>query len=172
LINIEVKTPKDLAVRPLYDTDRLSAVLHEKLQDGFDLSQLEKGAVSFSFISSFDHAFIEKYQAWEAKNKTPEDSKAHFIYLYSRRPEDLMPEKKVTDAWSKGTNCQPSCATPENIQRFHENNQIVGVWIDKAVHTNEGPELWMELMSLGVDMFCTDHPLEVIECRDSMLPQN
>ena len=80
-----------------------------------------------------------------------------------------MPEQEVTDGWSKGTNCQPSCATPENIQRFHKNNQIVGVWIDKAVHSNEGPELWKSIFEAGVDMFCTDHPLEAIECRDRLL---
>lgn len=41
----------------------------------------------------------------------------------------------------------------------------MGVWVDKAVTKDEGPEFWNSLMDLGVDMFCTDHPMEVIDAR-------
>ena len=54
-------------------------------------------------------------------------------------------------------------ATPEIVKRFHESNQIVGVWINKAVTKDEGPDLWKTLKQNGVDMLCTDHPLEVIK---------
>ena len=41
----------------------------------------------------------------------------------------------------------------------------MGVWVDKVVTKDEGLGFWNSLMDLGVDMFCTDHPLEVIDAR-------
>ena len=52
-----------------------------------------------------------------------------------------------------------------NLKTFHKNKQIMGVWVDKAVTKDEGLDFWNSLMDLGVDMFCTDHPLEVIDAR-------
>lgn len=89
-----------------------------------------------------------------------------FLYLSARTIEGIVeevPEKNVTDSWQIGCNIQPTKATPELIKRFHGANQIVGVWIDKGVTRDEGPELWKTLSQNGVDMFCTDHPLEVME---------
>lgn len=39
----------------------------------------------------------------------------------------------------------------------------MGVWIDKTVTKDEGPKFWQTLVERGVDMFCTDHPLEVLK---------
>ena len=89
-----------------------------------------------------------------------------FLYLSTRTIKGIVqevPEKSVTDSWHVGCNIQPSKATPEIVKRFHDANQIVGVWINKAVTKDEGPELWRTLQQNGVDMFCTDHPLEVLE---------
>ena len=72
---------------------------------------LDKPAVDFSFISSFDHDWIQRYQAYEARENTQESDLAKFIFLYSRKPEDVLPPSEKTDKWGKGINCQPSCAT-------------------------------------------------------------
>ena len=169
LINIEVKTPRDPANRPMYNSDKLIEILHPKLQEQFNANMIDKPAVDFSFISSFDHDWIRRYQAFESRTNIQEQDKAKFIFLYSRKPEDVLPPASETDTWSKGVNCQPSCASESNITRFHKNNQIVGVWIDKAVTKDEGPKLWKELMDAGINMFCTDHPLEAIAFRDTHL---
>lgn len=45
------------------------------------------------------------------------------------------------------------------VERFHANGQLVGVWYSKR-KTDEGPILWQKMLDLGVDMFCSDTPLE------------
>lgn len=114
-MNIEVKTPRDPVNRPQYNSDKLIETMHEALQNRFNTNMLDKPAVDYSFISSFDHDWIQRYQAYEASANTLESDQAKFIFLYSREPEDLLPPSEVTDAWSKGVNCQPSCATKENL---------------------------------------------------------
>ena len=111
LVNIDVKTPKDPKNRPQYNSDKLIETLHEALQNKFNTNTFDKPAVDYSFISSFDHDWIKRYQAYEARANTLESDQAKFIFLYSRRPEDVLPPSEETGAWSKGINCQPSCAT-------------------------------------------------------------
>ena len=114
-MNIEVKTPRDPVNRPQYNSDKLIETMHEALQNRFNTNMLDKPAVDYSFISSFDHDWIQRYQAYEASANTLESDQAKFIFLYSREPEDLLPPSEVTNDWSKGVNCQPSCATKENL---------------------------------------------------------
>jgi len=111
LVNIEVKTPSDPTNRPQYNSDKLIETMHEALQNKFNTNMFDKPAVEYSFISSFDHDWIQRYQAYEASASTLESDRAKFIFLYSRKPEDALPRSEETDAWSKGVNCQPSCAT-------------------------------------------------------------
>ena len=66
LINIEVKTPKTVALRPNYDSDRLIRVLHDSLQRLYNSEQQtmetqQLMSTDFSFISSFDHEWMERY---------------------------------------------------------------------------------------------------------------
>jgi len=42
---------------------------------------------------------------------------------------------------------------------------VVCVWVDKDYTFNEDEIFWEGLLELGVDMLCTDHPLEAIETR-------
>lgn len=94
LVNIEVKTPKNVARRPLYDSARLVRVLQEVLRPEVD----------FTFISSFDHEWIRLYQ---------ESDFANFIFLHQREPTDLLPDD--TDSWGQGCNVQLTGASAENI---------------------------------------------------------
>ena len=87
------------------------------------------------------------------------------MYLHTRKPEDELPGAEVTKDWDRGCNIQTMRAIPEVVSRFHANNQIVGVWVDKKVTFDEGPDLWNSVLSLGIDFLCTDHPLEAIEVR-------
>ena len=156
LVNVEIKAPKTEALRPKYDTNRLITNLDKLLQDE-NLTQL-------SLISSFDHDLLQKYQEYYQAHD--QQTKVDFVYLSTRTIEGTVqpvPEKSVTDSWRYGCNIQPSKATAEIVKRFHDSNQIVGVWIHKEITTDEGPELWKTMKQNGVDMFCTDHPLEVIE---------
>jgi hypothetical protein len=69
MVNIEVKTPKTVTLRPNYDSDRLIRVLYDCLQIRYNSGKYQDNdllrATNFSFISSFDHDFIKRYQNYE-----------------------------------------------------------------------------------------------------------
>lgn len=39
------------------------------------------------------------------------------------------------------------------------------VWVDKDFTHDEDEKFWLGVLDMGVDMLCTDHPLEAIETR-------
>ena len=118
---------------------KLAYVVYQKLNFDFNIGEPLK-ATQFSFISSFDHDWIKLYQALE-KSRGAKDL-TNFIYLHQRKWEDLLPKQETLKTWGKGCNVQFSGASLENLKSFHANKQIVGVWIDKKVTHDEGPELW------------------------------
>ena len=126
LVNIEVKTPKTVELRPNYDTDRLIRELHRQLHGRFNEGKHhgveEMEARHFSFISSFDYDFIERYKAYEIEQGLSEHQRAHFVYLNLRNPDSVLPGQEETDLWDKGTNIQVWGCTPEVVERFHKNN--------------------------------------------------
>ena len=75
---------------------------------------------------------------------------------------DKLPGPEVTDQWDLGVNILSRLLNKQTVDHFHRNGQIVGVWFHTKLHT-EGPELWDAVNTLGVDMFCTDTPLELME---------
>jgi glycerophosphoryl diester phosphodiesterase len=89
--------------------------------------------------------------------------------LHTRNLTDVLPEAKATNSWDCGVNIQTSAATPEIVNRFHKNGQLVMVWIDKNATPDEGPDLWKQIIESGVDCFCTDFPLEFMLYKDKYL---
>jgi len=100
-INIEVKTPREVTLRPNYDSQRLIEVLHQKLQNIYNEKQQLK-ASHYCFISSFDHEWIERFRAYQSS--IHQDDQVNIIYLHTRKIEDILPEHDVTQFWDKGTN--------------------------------------------------------------------
>lgn len=88
------------------------------------------------------------------------------LYLSGKVYDDLtydkVPGPDVCDRWDLGGNINACLLSEELVEQFHRNGQLIGVWFHNKLNT-EGPELWDAVNSLGVDMFCTDKPLELIE---------
>jgi len=74
--------------------------------------------------------------------------------------EDEMPEPEVTNNWGAGTGRNCAKITPNCINRFRKNGQIMMAWVDAEVTHKETPELWEQQYKLGIDTLCTDFPLE------------
>ena len=60
MVNIECKTPREVSLRPNYDSDRLIKILSAKLQDNFGL-KTDIHANEMCCISSFDHEYLKRY---------------------------------------------------------------------------------------------------------------
>ena len=120
-------------------------------------------ATNYSFISSFDHDFIARYKAYEEDMLTPLVHRAKFIHLATRTPDALIPGEEETSQWDRGCNIQVWAADKKIMEQFHQRDQLVGCWVDKEITHDEGPAIWNQLIDAGVDIFCTDHPLEVLE---------
>lgn len=100
-INIEVKTPRDDALKPNYNIDRLIRVMHEKLQNNFNSNHPEH-IREYCFVSSFDFIFIERFRKLQSSLEPNKQIK--FMYLHTRKPEDVLPESDVTQHWDLGAN--------------------------------------------------------------------
>ena len=169
-INIEVKTPRDVTLRPNYDSDRLIRVLHEKLQNTYNIGH-EKKIGEYVFITSFDHDFLHRYIKYQ-EDRVPVEDQIRIMYLHTRKITDLLPGPEVTKDWLCGCNIQTAATTPEVVRRFHDEEQLVGVWIDKDSTHDEGTRFWQSVFNMDIDMLCTDHPLEAIQIRDQFYEQS
>lgn len=60
--NIEVKTPRTLAIRPNYDSERLAEILSQKIEGDFNSGFQNQHCSDYIFISSFDHNWLSLYK--------------------------------------------------------------------------------------------------------------
>ena len=139
-VNVEVKTPEtnDVAkakYRPVMT--RLLAQLKASLIDK------PRNAI----VSSFNHEVLSQFS----------DQPIRLLYLYTA--ENALPGVDVTNQWDLGANLEPDSIDSKVVERFHTNGQLVGIWYSKR-KTDEGPILWQKMLDLGVDLFCSDMPLE------------
>ena len=146
-INIEVKTPRNDALKPNYDYTNLISVMHEKLQGGYNVGTEFEGkealrAGNYCFISSFDHGFIHKYREYEANQGTQEKWKIPFIFIAIRAKEDVLPPAEVTSQWGKGFSIETRVINEDVVKRAHSNNQIVIAWVDRAFSETESDKMW------------------------------
>lgn len=51
--------------------------------------------------------------------------------------------------------------TEEIVEFLHYHGKLVMVWIDVR-YVTENIELYLKLLNMGIDSFCTDFPLDVI----------
>ena len=88
------------------------------------------------------------------------------MFLHTRKITDLLPGLEVTKTWRCGCNIQTAATSAGVVERFHDQDQIVGVWVDKETTHDEGTNFWRNVFAMDIDMLCTDHPLEATQARD------
>ena len=103
-----------------------------------------------------------KYQ----EERVSVEDQIRIMFLHTRKITDLLPGAEVTKTWRTGCNIQTAAANAEVVNRFHNENQIVGVWVDKDFTHDEGTAFWRNVFAMDIDMLCTDHPLEATQARD------
>ena len=116
LINIEVKTPENLALREKYNRSLLTKVLHSKFRDGFEGDLAPEPISEYCFISSFDHKFLDDYAAYEKKMQATL-VRLNYVTIYDE--DDFVPESNVTETWGFGANIECRRLNPEVIEQFH-----------------------------------------------------
>lgn len=101
MVNIECKTPREVSLRPNYDSERLIKLLSAKLQENFGVTT-DMLANQMCCISSFDHEFIQRYRTFE--NALEQKDRIPCLYLHTRKIEDILPGEDVTQHWDIGCN--------------------------------------------------------------------
>jgi glycerophosphoryl diester phosphodiesterase len=124
-------------------------------------------ATNYSFISSFDYDFLHRFKRYEEDMLTPPQHRSKIVYLATREKDSEMPGDAETAKWEQGCNIQIWAATKDVVSAFHKRKQMVSVWVDKEITKDEGKATWEAIMDQGVDMLCTDHPLEARQVRDN-----
>jgi len=112
-------------------------------------------------VSSFDADILQELQNLNLLNNT--DVKCLYLHNYYEYLE--LPEPDIYTTQGHGINISSTKLTPEVVQICHKHGKSVGVWVNAEVF-NEDDNYYMRVMNLGVDIICTDYPLEAIRVRD------
>ena len=119
-VNIECKTPREVSLRPNYDSDRLIKVLSDKIQNDWNKNFSDVKCSDYCFVSSFDHNCLERFRKYQSDNILEAD-RVRTMYLHTRKLTDILPGAEVTSNWDSGTNIQTSAANADVVKRFQDN---------------------------------------------------
>jgi len=113
-------------------------------------------------ISSFGYDQLEEVEKVRAKH---EGIYPHFdvIYLYNYENQPLPTPDEYT-ARGDGINISANYLTEEVVSLVKSKGLKIGCWV-RAKDFTEDEDFYFRVMELGLDFFCSDHPLKVMECR-------
>ena len=109
-------------------------------------------------MSSFDHDALREMELVSRA----ELNQVRTVYLTNFYNHIEVPPLEQIIKMGDGLNIEFSHITREIVDEMHTHGKIVSVWIDCDV-TQETPETWCKVFELGVDAYCTDHPLKVAQ---------
>jgi len=157
-LNIEMKVPYLEEPRSRYNVLKATELTHRLIQD-YDLAD-------YCFISSFNHGDVMLRNIDNLNEQTGYHVRT--VYLYNFYPETVLPSFEEIVRRGDGINISYEHLTQELVSFCHAHKKLVCVWIDTTV-TTETLEMYKRLIDLGVDLFCSDWPLEVTKLRDSLM---
>lgn len=86
------------------------------------------------------------------------------MYLHNYYEHFELPTPEVYSCQGDGINISSTKLTREVVENCHRNGKTVGVWVNAEVFT-ENDEYYRMAIEMGVDIICTDYPLEANRVR-------
>lgn len=149
-VNIEVKCPYNPDVKKLYNWRRTAAVLFDLIKK-YDYNEN-------CYVSSFHDDFLLELLSVSEKHAYPVRT-----VLIGTWGEDKEPDMEyLTIMKHVGFNVRYSKATKELADGLRSVGKMLGVWFIKELMI-EGEKEFQHLHEIGVDMICTDYPLEALK---------
>lgn len=86
------------------------------------------------------------------------------MYLHNYYEHFELPDPEIYSCQGDGINISSTKLTREVIENCHRHGKTVGVWVNAEVFI-ENDEFYRNAIEMGVDIICTDYPLEANRVR-------